>query len=145
MGQRKRARELVLKCLYAHDSTNEPVESICESLIRTSDLAEESIVFAERLFKKVVQTVPELDDRIVQFSQNWNIERMAMVDKCILRLAICELIDFPDIPAKVSINEGVELAKKYSAYESSRFVNGILNAIYKSLEEPDSCEKLESP
>jgi N utilization substance protein B len=134
MGQRKKARELVLKCLYAHESTGQPVDSICETLIHTSDLGAESLRFAEQLFKAVVDVTPELDDRITRFSQNWQIERVAMVDKNILRIGICELLRFPDIPARVSINEGVELAKKYSSLESSRFVNGILDAIYKSLD-----------
>ena len=134
MGQRTKARELALKCLYAYESTGEAVESICQSLIDTSDLAEDSLLFARRLFQKVVETIKDLDTRITQHSQNWEIARVAMVDKNILRLSICELIFFPDIPAKVSINEGVEMAKKYSTNESSRFVNGILDAVYKSLE-----------
>jgi N utilization substance protein B len=134
MGQRKRARELVLKCLYAHESTNEAVESISETLIRSSDLSEEARTFAEQLFVKVVESIPELDDRITQFSQNWDVARLAIVDKCILRMGICELSSYPDIPARVSINEAVELAKKYSTLESSRFVNGILDAVYRNLE-----------
>lgn len=133
MGQRKKARELVLKCLYAHDSTGESVDSICETLISTAELAEDSQRFAEQLFRKVAEGIQQLDEKITRFSQNWNIERVAMVDLCILRIAICEFTCFPDIPAKVTINEAVELAKKYSTQQSSRFVNGILDAVYKSL------------
>ncbi|TFH64142.1 MAG: transcription antitermination factor NusB [Candidatus Zixiibacteriota bacterium] len=135
MGQRKKARELVLKCLYAHDSTGESVDSICETLIRTAELAEDSQRFAEQLFRKVAENTQQLDEKITAFSQNWDIERVAMVDLCILRIAICEFTSFPEIPVKVSINEAVELAKKYSTQQSSRFVNGILDAIYKSLEQ----------
>jgi N utilization substance protein B len=135
MGQRKKARELVLKCLYAHDSTGESLDSICETLIRTAELAEDSQRFAEQLFRKVAEGTQQLDEKIAVFSQNWNIERVAMVDLCILRIAICEFTSFPDIPARVTINEAVELAKKYSTQQSSRFVNGILDAVYKSLEQ----------
>jgi N utilization substance protein B len=134
MGQRKKARELVLKCLYAHDSTGESVDSICEALIGTAELEEDSQRFAEQLFRKVAGSTQQMDEKIAAFSQNWDIERVAMVDRCILRIAICEFTSFPDIPVKVSINEAVELAKKYSTQQSSRFVNGILDAVYKSLE-----------
>ena len=134
MGQRKKARELVLKCLYAHESTGEPVESIANSLMDHVDLNDESMLFARRLFKMVVEMIPDLDHRISQYSRNWNLDRVAMVDKNILRISICELMKFPDIPARVSINEGVELAKKYSSQESSKFVNGILDAVFKNLE-----------
>jgi transcription antitermination protein NusB len=134
MGQRKKARELVLKCLYAYDSAQQPIESIVEHLIQTSELDEDSQRFAERLLRHVVTATINIDEQISKFSQNWDIARLAMVDKCILRMAICEFTSFPEIPAKVSINEAVELAKKYSTQESSRFVNGILDAIYKSLE-----------
>lgn len=134
MGQRKKARELALKCLYAYESTGQEVNDVCESLIKTSDLNEDSVVYADRLFRKVVESLRELDINIERFSQNWRIDRIAMVDKNILRLAICELVSFPDIPARVAINEGVELAKKYSSQESSRFVNGLLDAVNKHLE-----------
>jgi N utilization substance protein B len=133
MGQRKKARELALKCLYAYESTGQEVKEVCDSLIMTSDLAEDSTAYANRLFCKVVEMLPELDAQIERYSQNWRIERIAMVDKNILRLAICELTSFPDIPARVAINEGVELAKKYSSQDSSRFVNGLLDAVNKQL------------
>lgn len=134
MGQRTKARELVLKCLYAHDSTGESIDSICDTLIASAELSDESQRFAEQLFRKVAADTKQLDERIIAFAQNWDIERMAMVDRCILRIAICEFASFPDIPAKVSINEAVELAKKFSTKESSRFVNGVLDAVCKSME-----------
>ena len=134
MGQRKRARELALKCLYAYESTGQEVDAVCESLLGGADLGEDSTEYANRLFRKVAEMLTELDGHIERFSQNWRLERIAMVDKNILRIAICELTCFPDIPARVVINEGVELAKKYSSQESSRFVNGLLDAVNKHLE-----------
>jgi transcription antitermination protein NusB len=135
MGQRTKSRELVLKCLYAYDSTGETIDSICETLIKTSELTDESQLFAESLLRRVVESTLQLDEKIGAFAKNWNIERVAMVDRCIMRIAICEFLTSPDIPAKVSINEAVELAKKYSTQESSRFVNGVLDAVYRSLEQ----------
>ncbi len=130
MGKRHKARELALKCLYAFDSVGEDIDRICETVVVTSDLPEEGRDFAEALFRKVAVKLPELDEHIQRHSRNWDIKRLAMVDKNILRLSICELLFFPDSPAKVVINEGVELAKRFSTAESSRFVNGLLDAIY---------------
>jgi N utilization substance protein B len=135
MGQRKKARELALKCLYAFESTGEPIDSVTNGLIAESDLSEENQRYADRLFRKVVELTPALDRRIERFSEHWRLERIAMVDKNILRLSICEMVAFPDIPSRVAVNEGVELAKKYSSQEAARFVNGILDAVLKHLEE----------
>lgn len=141
MGQRKKARELALKCLYAFESTGQDVNEVVESLITNSDLNEDAVSYSARLFRKTTQTIAELDVWIERFSQNWKIERIAMVDKNILRLAICELASFPDVPARVAINEAVELAKKYSSQESSKFVNGLLDAVHKQLEQESSMKK----
>lgn len=130
MGKRHKARELALKCLYAFDSVGESVDQVCKSVVATSDLNAEARDFAEAVFRKVAATLAELDGLIERHSQNWDIQRLAMVDRNILRLAICELLYFPDIPARVVINEAVELAKRYSTGESSRFVNGLLDAVY---------------
>lgn len=131
MGQRHKARELALKCVYAYDSVGQDVNTICESIIANAKLGEESMKFAETLFRKIVASLDRIDQEITSHSQNWQIERLAMVDKNILRMAICELLCFPDIPARATINEAVELAKRYSTLESSKFVNGILDAVYR--------------
>ena len=73
-----------------------------------------------------------IDSEIANHAEHWDISRLALVDKNIMRIAICELLYMPDIPSRVSINEAIEMAKKYSTLESSSFVNGILNAIFKS-------------
>lgn len=138
MGQRHKARELALKCIYAYDSVGEDVDSICQSILVDEKLDEESLKFAEMLFRRVVAMVEQLDKEIVSHSQNWEIGRLAMVDKNILRLGICELMSFPDIPARVTINEAVELAKRFSTLESSKFVNGILDAVYRKQQEQEA-------
>lgn len=137
MGQRSRARELALKCLYAYESTGESIDSICSSLIPDAGLKPDSAKFSEILLRRTVGNLAELDKRITEHTINWEIERLAVVDKNILRLGICELLYFPDVPSKVAINEAVELAKKYSAEESSGFVNGVLDALNKKLQNSD--------
>lgn len=138
MGQRHKARELALKCIYAYDSVGQAVAVVCESIIGSARLDPDSLKFAETLFRKIAASLAKLDQEIAAHSQNWDIDRLAMMDKNILRLAVCELRFFPDIPARVTINEAVELAKRYSTLESSKFVNGILDAIYREIEKQEA-------
>jgi len=132
MSKRTRARELVLKCLYAFESLEADAKSVFEQTCGDMDRADETLKFASRLFFKITDKMAEIDKNIGSTSENWDIERLAIVDKNIIRIAVCELFFFPDVPAKVSINEAIELAKKYSTLDSASFVNGILDHIYKS-------------
>jgi N utilization substance protein B len=81
----------------------------------------------------VVDYENEIDEHIMFHSEKWDFNRIAIIDKLILRMAITELLYFPDIPAKVTINEAIEIAKRYSTDNSGRFVNGILDAVYNNL------------
>jgi N utilization substance protein B len=92
--------------------------------------------FADGLIHGVVEHRPELDQRITQFAQNWDLKRMAVVDRNILRLAIYEMYFRQDIPPVVSINEAVDIAKKFSTADSGKFVNGILDRIKGELMRP---------
>ena len=85
--------------------------------------------FSEELLKGVVEHIQEIDEKISKYAANWRLERMAFVDRNIMRLGCFELIFREDIPPKVTINEAVELAKKYSGSESGKFVNAILDQI----------------
>jgi len=134
MSARRKARELVLKCLYARDSTEESPQSIFESLKADARLGEKPLAFAHDLFFLILKNVSQIDFEIGRHAENWDISRVAAIDKNIMRIAICELLFMPDIPFRVSIDEAIELAKKYSTGESSAFVNGILNAIFKAHE-----------
>jgi N utilization substance protein B len=129
MGKRRKARELVLQVLYAFEISGEPIEAVlAEALDRQrppSDVAE----FTTLLVTKTVENLREIDELIAQKVRRWELSRIAVVDRNILRLAICELLHFEDIPQKVSINEAIELAKMYSTTESGRFVNGILDSV----------------
>jgi len=84
------------------------------------------------LYLKIVDKRTRIDKEIRKYAENWDFERFAVVDKNILRMAVCEFFYFPDIPARVTINEAIELAKKYSTMDSSSFVNGILDAIFRA-------------
>ncbi len=86
-------------------------------------------LFADKLIRGVLESLPELDQKIKDFAQNWDLPRIAAVDRNILRLAIYEMLHRDDIPPVVSINEAVDIAKKFSTQDSGKFVNGILDKV----------------
>ena len=86
-------------------------------------------LFADKLIRGVLQALPELDQKITECAENWDLRRMAAVDRNILRMAIYEMLHRDDIPPVVSINEAVDIAKKFSTQDSGKFVNGILDKI----------------
>jgi len=128
MTKRRQARELVLKGLYAYEIHQRDIDTIFEELLPESPLGEEHLKFARNYMALVIEKTKFLDDEIARLAENWEIERIALVDKIILRMALCESHFMPDIPEKVAINEAIDLAKVYSTLESSAFVNGILDA-----------------
>jgi N utilization substance protein B len=90
---------------------------------------------------RVIKHTDELDEKIKERVANWEMNRIALVDKILLRIGICELLYFPDIPPKVSINESIEIAKEYSTARSGKFINGILDAILSELKENKKLHK----
>ena len=129
MSSRRRAREYVLKALYAYELGESSEEEISQSVIEKGGLDKKTLSFAVRLFENVIRHLNEIDEHIEELATNWKIERIAVVDKNVLRMAICEVEFMPDIPVKVAINEAIELVKKYSTLESASFVNGILDRV----------------
>jgi N utilization substance protein B len=89
----------------------------------------ETIEYARLLFSKTLETSAELDEKIRSVVKNWEMDRISIVDKNILRFALCEILYFPDVPPKVSLNEAIEIAHKYSSLDAGRFVNGILDRL----------------
>jgi len=140
MSGRHRAREHVLKALYAYEQGEQSKEEIRKSLIDDGSVENNVLEFARNLFDKVVTRLKDIDKIITRLATNWDLERLAVVDKNILRMAICEVEYMPDIPIKVAINEAIELAKKYSTLESTAFVNGILDRVMKEKEKEDKAE-----
>jgi N utilization substance protein B len=132
MGRRRKARELALQVLYAREINGYPVaEVVADRLAGIED--PELRTYVGLLCERVADRERELDARIAQRAANWDLKRIALIDKLILRMGLCELLWFPDIPGKVCINESIELAKKYSSSDAKRFVNGILDAVWKEL------------
>ena len=135
MSTRRRGREYVLKALYAYEQGEQSRDEIIESILEDGGLDGNVLAFARDLFKTVVDKAEQIDDYIKGLATNWKLDRIAIVDKNILRIAICEIQYMPDIPMKVSINEAIEMAKKYSTFESAAFVNGIMDRVLHDHEE----------
>lgn len=144
MGTRRRAREFALQALYQADlAETSAVEALNglwtgqmdgEGLDEEQKPAEgEEVAFAERLVSGVVDHADELDALIEDASTNWRLPRMPIVDRNILRLATFELKHCDDIPPNVSINEAIELAKRFGTADSKAFVNGIVDRVGRSL------------
>ena len=131
MALRRKAREFALQMLYQWDQSGQKSAQV-ESLFWKAARAEAATrKFANQLFEGAAAQVAELDKIIKKHSKNWRLERLAVIDRNILRLGIYELRSGGDVPAKVVINEAIELAKKYSTEESAPFINGILDAVFK--------------
>ena len=145
MGNRRKAREVSLQLLYetelAHKSGKEVTDRFWRDphclLLEEADLAptalEEVKVFTRQITEGVTSNVREIDQLIEGHSTHWKVSRMASVDRNILRMAVFELLYCQDIPASGTINEAIEIAKKYGTEESGAFVNGILDHIAKAL------------
>ena len=136
MRKRTRARQLALQILYQMDITQDFSESSLESFWRNQKEAIDSTVkqFALDLVKGIQEYQEIIDRKIAQYAKNWELKRMAVVDRNILRQACFEFLYRPDIPPKVAINEAIELAKRFSGAESGKFVNGILDKIREDLD-----------
>ncbi|MFH1406916.1 MAG: transcription antitermination factor NusB [Candidatus Omnitrophota bacterium] len=128
MRKRTRAREIALQVLYqleiAKDNSLKAIDAYSEE-----EAEKEVTDFADELVRGTTENLKKIDELICKYAQNWQINRMAVVDKNILRLGAYELLFMKDIPVKVSINEAIELAKRYGDVESGKFVNGILDKI----------------
>lgn len=122
-----------MQVLFQVDLVRAKPELALERLLAEQPLDEEDSAFAAALLHGVLEHLPELDARIRRHTVEWELERLAGVDRSILRLAVYELARRPDIPPPVTINEAVELAKEYSGEESARFINGLLDQVWQEL------------
>jgi len=131
LGKRRKAREIVLQSLYEAEFSDSPCEEILGNQARRRASGDETIQYARRLFCKTLENKAHLDDIIRAALENWEMDRVSLVDKNILRFALCEILYFPDVPPKVIVNEAIEVAHKYSSEDAGRFVNGILDRFLK--------------
>jgi N utilization substance protein B len=131
---RREAREKSMQVLYAYEISHEPIEMLVET-IAGEELNEhvEMYRFSQALVYAVLNHRSEVDLLIREKAEHWDFERIATMDRILLRMGIVEFIYFPDIPTKVTINECVDIAKRYSTDQSSRFINGMLDSIQKAL------------
>lgn len=129
MKKRTRARELALQFLYQLDLRGPELVAEAKSFFRDEEPDKTAREFALQLVNGVVTHREELDQVIRGVAQNWEIARMAVIDRNVLRMAAYELFHSPDIPPKVAINEAIELGKRFSTQNSGAFINGILDKI----------------
>jgi N utilization substance protein B len=138
---RRIVREKVMQALYAHEISDEPLDKITSEIFEDIKKDMNGHQFALSIIDKLSTNKQEIDNLIMHDIDNWGFERLAIIDKIVLRIAITELLFFPDIPPKVTINEAIEVVKKYSTDKSGLFINGILDAIYIKMKEQHKIEK----
>jgi transcription antitermination protein NusB len=146
MGSRRKARECALQMLFAADVAETPSDEVVRTYwteLGDSDLEDTAREFATRLASGTLSHLDSLDERIRSRAEHWRISRMAIVDRNILRLAVYEFLYEPT-PRTVAINEALEIARRFSTYEATQFINGILDAIKRDLDEQQPQQHVEN-
>ena len=138
MRRRTRARELSLQFLYALEVRGDEARSDLPAFLKDAKAAVEVRAFVEQMVDGVVEQRAALDARIRELAENWKFDRIARVDRNILRLASWELLYCDEVPARVVLNEAIELGKRYSTAQSGAFVNGILDRLLRSIPGKDA-------
>ena len=144
MSTRREARARTLQALYAREVSGDPADHVIKTVLRPGledPQHPQPYRFAERLFLLTLDHADEADALIVDHVRNWELERIALLDRLVLRMALTEILRFDDIPPKVTINEAIEVAKAFSTDRSGPFVNGILDAALKTLREQGRVKK----
>ena len=138
MGNRRKSRELALQALFYMDmSRNGWKDELLDRFCENFKPADKALPFLLKLVQGVMRDRGEIDAIIERFSSHWKIGRMSSVDRNIMRIAVYEMICCQDIPHKVSINEAIDIGKKFGTEETGAFINGILDSIRKALEKGD--------
>jgi N utilization substance protein B len=131
-SQRRLARERVLQTLYAYDISGTSPEFLCTDIMK--DIVDQAALeFARKLFRDTIENIKDLDSILQNHLEHWDMKRVNPIDRSLLRMGIAEILYSQEIPTKVTMNEIIELAKRYSTEESPKFVNGILDASLKQL------------
>ncbi|MBN2412374.1 transcription antitermination factor NusB [candidate division KSB1 bacterium] len=138
---RRTARERALQALYALELSGNQVSFVLKEILGDNINGNPIIEFSCELIKMTFDKRHQLDEFIRFHSKNWKFERIAVLDRIIMRMAICEFLNFGDIPPKVSIDEAIELSKLFSTDKSSGFINGILDAVYDDLKKENKINK----
>jgi N utilization substance protein B len=131
---RRKAREYALQVLYALDVNSFPAEEFLTMFWELHTTKPQIVDYSNRLVKGTLKRKKEIDVLISNHASHWKIDRMAVTDRNILRLATYELLAEPTVPFKVVMNEAIEIAKKYGTTDSATFINGVLDSIYQELQ-----------
>jgi transcription antitermination protein NusB len=134
MKERRKARELALQALYACEMSNEADPGdLLAYVAEEQAIASEAQRYARALALKTLESRERIDELLRTHAANWELKRMAAIDRNILRMAVAELLFFPDVPYRVVMDEAVEIAKRFGTDDSGKFVNGVLDAIFRKL------------
>jgi transcription antitermination protein NusB len=135
MGTRRKSRELALQMLFQADMGKQSPDQVQETFWRErADVGADVQSFAEDLFRVATERAREINGLIEGHAEHWRMERMAAVDRNLMRAAVAELLGFPGTPRAVVINEALEIARKFSSPESVQFINGVLDSVGRELE-----------
>jgi len=141
MGTRRKSRELVLQMLFQSDMGKQDAEHVRGTFWAEHGATSADVRgFADDLFRVATDRIAEIDGLIERHAEHWRMERMAAVDRNLLRAAVAEFLAYPETPRAVVINEALEIARKFSTPESVHFFNGVLDSIGKELETKSSCQ-----
>ena len=143
MGTRRQARELAMQALFYMDIRKDASEEMLEYFCGCFCPSKKSRPFFIKLVNGVLGAKDQIDALVERFSQNWKINRMSCVDRNVMRIAVYEMIYCDDIPPKVSINEAVDIGKKFGTQESGAFINGIMDSIRGTLEKEGTLKKVD--
>jgi transcription antitermination protein NusB len=142
MGTRRKSRELALQMLFQSDLGQQPADDVRKTFWKgRGDVEREVQSFADDIFRVAQDRSEDIDKLIKAHAANWRIDRMAAVDRNVLRAAVAEMLGYPTTPRAIVINEAIEIARKFSAPESSQFINGVLDSIGKELEASRAVER----
>lgn len=135
-GARRKSRELALQMLFQSDMARQSSEQVEKTFWEEREELDDSVRgFAQDLFRTAMERREEIDSLIEKHTQHWRMDRMAAVDRNILRAGVAEFVAFPKTPRPVVINEALEIARRYSSPESVQFINGVLDSVAKDLEQ----------
>jgi len=137
MGNRRKSREIAMQALFYMDMSQNDSNEILESFCNNFNPSKKMLPFFLKLVEGVIQGKGEIDSILERFSDNWKLSRMSCVDRNTMRIAVYELLYCHDIPYKVSINEAIDIGKKFGTKESGAFINGILDSIRIALEKKE--------
>ena len=132
--QKRQARIITLQTIYARELQGSNLDDTCNFMMDSNNPpSEEVLKYGKQLSNLIFMHAVEIDKLIISRSKNWDFDRITLIDKLILRMALAEMMYVDEVPPKVSIAEGVEIAKQFSTEDSSSFINGILDSVYNEI------------